>query len=147
MIFDNQIHSQNDTLILGPFWRRRAKQNGRQPLASAHPKVAHFRPFWAAIQARLRSASGRFWAPKMRPGLQPQDRRVEFGGPNPAVLARPEIVGRKFDRAGRIPRNRGPIWPPKVGSAPGPQNRPQMDPNPACNAGHFGPLQGRPMKV
>merc|ERR1712148_134298 len=61
------------------------------------------------------SASGRFWAPKMRPGLQPQDRRVEYGGPNPAVLARPEIVGRKVGRAGRIPRNRGPIWPPKVG--------------------------------
>ena len=71
----------------------------------------------------------------------------EFEIPNPAVLARPEIVGRKVGRAGRIPRNRGPIWPPKVGSASGPQNRPQAHPNPACNAGHFGLLQGRPMKM
>ena len=147
MIFDNQFHSQNDTLILGPFWRRRAKQNGRQPLASAHPKVAHFRPFWARIQARPSSASGRFWAPKMRPGLQPQDRRVEFGGPNPAVLARPEMRGLKIGCAARIPRNRGPIWPPNVGSAPGPQSRPQVGPNSACNAGQFGPLQSRPMEV
>ena len=63
------------------------------------------------------------------------------------VLTEPEMRGHKVDRAGRIPRNRGPTWPPKVGSAQGPQSRPQMGPNSACNASHFGPPQDRPLKV
>ena len=36
----------------------------------------------------------------MRPCLQPQDRRADFGGPNPAVLARPEVRGLKIGRLG-----------------------------------------------
>ena len=52
------------------------------------------------------------------------------------VLTEPEMRGHKVDRAGRIPRNRGPIWPPKMGSAPGPLSRPKMGTYSACNAGH-----------
>ena len=142
--FSNQILSQNDNLILGPFWRRRAMQSGRQPLGSTRPKVTQLRQFWAPTQARQRLARGRFGPPKLRPCLEPQGWRVEFGGPNPAVLARPEMRGRKVGHTGRDPCNRGPIWTPKDGSAPGPQNRPQMDPNSACNTAT---LQGRPMRV
>ena len=43
-----------------------------------------------------------------------QDRRAEFGSPNPVVQTCSEIAGRKVAEAGRIPGNRGPIWEPNL---------------------------------
>ena len=134
----NQIHSQNDTLILGHFSARRAKQNGRHALSPARPEVGpkrailgpksrpaplSQRPVWVPQTEALSCTAGlesRIWVPKI--GRPKAD----------------QIDGRGATHLWADPPNQGPIWGPKSRSGPKAQNRPQIDPNPACNACFLG---------
>ena len=62
VISANQVHSQNDTLILGHIRGRRAKQNGRHAPSPEPPEVA---PKRAVLDPKSRSAplsQGSVWA-------------------------------------------------------------------------------------
>ena len=65
VIFANQIHSQNDTLILGHIRGRRAKQNGRHAPSPARPEVG---PKRAVLGPKSRPAplsQGPVWVPRI----------------------------------------------------------------------------------
>ena len=114
MIFANQIHSQNDTSILGPFdaaGPSRMDTNRLARRAQKWPKSGRFGP---PITSGPPQPGGDLGASNWGRAGKAQDRRAEFGSPNPVVQTCPEIAGRKVAEAGRIPGNRGPIWEPNL---------------------------------
>ena len=125
----NQIHSQNDTLILGHFSARRAKQNGRHALSPARPDVGPKRAILGPISRPAPLSQRPVWAPQTEAlsctaGLESRIWVPKIGRPKAD-----QIVGRGAIHLWADPPYQGPGLGPQIQVRPrGPKptpNRPK----------------------